>query len=60
MRKVRGFAKKRYNAKITENPKNYVFGKIMLNLKFSQNLRKSSVKEGDIDMSQKTKITKKT
>ena len=43
MRKVRGFAKKRYNAKITENPKNDVFGKIMLNLKFSQNLTKKGL-----------------
>ena len=43
MRKVRGFAKKRYNAKITENPKNDVFGKIMLNLEFSKNLTKKGL-----------------
>ena len=43
VRKVRGFANIRYNAKITENPKNDVFGKIMLNLKFSQNLTKKGL-----------------
>ena len=40
VRKVRGFANIRYNAKITENLKHAVFQKIMLNLKICQNLIK--------------------
>ena len=46
--------KKPNSDEITENQKNDVFRKIMLNLKICQKMRKSSVKEGDIDMSQKT------
>ena len=60
VRKAREFANIRYNDKITENPKNDVFAKNNAEFEIQPKfVKKGSVKEGDIDMSKKTKITEK-